>query len=767
MIFALIIIIVLLVIFISKVNTLSNRLADLEREIAGLGSGTGVKKPGQAKPSEPVSAAPLPPAVASAGVAQPVDAQRHLPPSKEKPSRSREEWEALIGGKILNRIGALALIIATAFFLKLAFDRDLIGETGRVLIGGVAGVLSLLAAYRARSRGFDIFAQGLVGAGIAILYLSVYASFNYYQLVPQWVAFLLMSVVTIVTLAQGVYYNSLAVAILGWAGGFLTPFLLSTGQSNEIGLFTYIALLDIGLLAVYIYRGTWKVLEPLILGGTWITYVAWYDQFYTAYDLGTTVFFALVFWGLFFGIDIIRFVKKIPVSMLSRIGSAANAMIVFLALYAIVDPSYHEWMGGLTLLLGLLYLGVGILPEHLAAIPPAMRKQNVILSILFLVIATEIQFTGLSSVFFWSLEGGLLLWIGSRLRDREIVVAATILLGCTILRWMSVDGAVVYRAAERFVPVLNTRFGTTAMMVAAFGVGSWSTRQFTDLKPNWIRSLFDSLLAGGVFVLLTIEVNDLFRSYGLGVTGEDRAFLYFAQVFSFALLWSGVALAFVWTGFRISSNGLVVWGVGTMLLAMIVTMFRGLFYAPIERFIPILNLRFGSMFVLIGLVAIHARWFRLASDARRWYPIISSVMRYGILALLFILLSGETRDIFQRQIVQSFGDREMIGELRDMQQLSLSGVWILYSAALMTLGIWRSMRGIRIAAFGLFGFTILKIFLYDLSFLDTIYRILSFLVLGIVLLGVSFAYQRFRDTIFGTTPDLSGHAMDDHSPTRL
>jgi uncharacterized membrane protein len=72
-------------------------------------------------------------------------------------------------------------------------------------------------------------------------------------------------------------------------------------------------------------------------------------------------------------------------------------------------------------------------------------------------------------------------------------------------------------------------------------------------------------------------------------------------------------------------------------------------------------------------------------------------------------------------------------------------------------GIWKKVRAIRIAAFVLFGMSILKIFIYDLSFLEMLYRIFSFIALGIVLLAVSYAYQRFRHVIFGvkspTTPD--------------
>jgi uncharacterized membrane protein len=64
-------------------------------------------------------------------------------------------------------------------------------------------------------------------------------------------------------------------------------------------------------------------------------------------------------------------------------------------------------------------------------------------------------------------------------------------------------------------------------------------------------------------------------------------------------------------------------------------------------------------------------------------------------------------------------------------------------------GIWRKYRGMRFVAIGLFGITILKIFIYDLSFLETLYRFFSFVALGAILIGVSYAYQKYKDVIGG------------------
>jgi uncharacterized membrane protein len=114
------------------------------------------------------------------------------------------------------------------------------------------------------------------------------------------------------------------------------------------------------------------------------------------------------------------------------------------------------------------------------------------------------------------------------------------------------------------------------------------------------------------------------------------------------------------------------------------------------------------------------------------------------------LFTVETWAAFQRPIAALTASRNFavatsaISRLRDLQQLTLSGVWLTYSVVLMVFGLWARRRPLRIMSIVLFGVTILKIFIYDLSFLDTLYRIFSFIGLGLILLAVSYAYQRFK-----------------------
>ena len=123
---------------------------------------------------------------------------------------------------------------------------------------------------------------------------------------------------------------------------------------------------------------------------------------------------------------------------------------------------------------------------------------------------------------------------------------------------------------------------------------------------------------------------------------------------------------------------------------------------------------------------------------------VQSILHSGWGILLFILLTVETLDAFEVAKDLAQDDSNTLTYLQNIQQISLSGVWLLYSIVLMCVGLWRRLRGLRIFAMVLFGITIVKSFFFDLSFLETLYRIYSFFVLGLILVGVLLSLPKIQ-----------------------
>jgi uncharacterized membrane protein len=465
-----------------NVKQLGNLLDSLQREVEILKRRS---SPGQQELKEQVKI-PAPQAEVQAPVTSPPQATAEVVhPSPQpaqtftprfadtppRPSRTREEWEAFVGGKLLNRIGALALIIGIGLFLKHAFDQNWISETVRVLIGVFAGILCLAGAYRTHSKGLNIFAQGLAGTGIAVLYLSVYASFSFYALVPQVVAFLLMALVTTVALVVGFYYDSLAAALLGLFGGFLTPIMLSTGHSNEIGLFTYLALLNVGLLGLLLKKESWSILEPLSFVGTWILYAAWHTRYYQPNALFLTIFFIALFWLLYYAVDVFRILRaSTRFLFIHHFIACANATIFYITLYVLLDKQYHEWMGLATIIVGAVYCGTILLAGRQTELTPASKARYLLASMALLIIATAIQFHDFRTVIAWSIEAVALIWCGLHWRISYVWQVATWLLAAVIVRFIATDGALEFDPIRQFALFASERTLTFAIVTASLAV---------------------------------------------------------------------------------------------------------------------------------------------------------------------------------------------------------------------------------------------------------------------------------------------------------
>ena len=190
------------------------------------------------------------------------------------------------------------MLIGVSYFLKFAFDNNWIGPTGRVAIGLLAGIAIVIWSEAFRRRGYRIFSYSLKAVGIGVLYLSLYAAFQVYSLVPGGVAFVMMFAVTAATAVMAWAQDAEILAAFALIGGFSTPLLLSTGQNREVALFAYVAILDLGALALVILK-PWRRLLVLSYVGTLVLYVGWYSSFYDLSQIRMTVGFATLFFAIF------------------------------------------------------------------------------------------------------------------------------------------------------------------------------------------------------------------------------------------------------------------------------------------------------------------------------------------------------------------------------------------------------------------------------------------------------------------------------------
>ena len=188
--------------------------------------------------------------------------------------------ESRIGSQWFNRIGILAVMIGMAWFLKFAFDNHWIGPLGRVLIGLAAGAGLIAWSGRFRSHGYAAFSYSLKALGSGILYLSLWAAFSYFHLIPSGVAFAAMIAVTAFNEYMAWAQDSELLSLYAILGGFATPLLISTGENHEVALFCYLLLLVIAVLILAMVR-PWSRLLFVAFWGSVFFFAAWWVTFYS------------------------------------------------------------------------------------------------------------------------------------------------------------------------------------------------------------------------------------------------------------------------------------------------------------------------------------------------------------------------------------------------------------------------------------------------------------------------------------------------------
>jgi uncharacterized membrane protein len=358
-----------------QLAALSGRIASLEAEVQNLRA---------AQPSAYTTGAATP---------------KPLLKVRETKSGETASLESRIGAQLLNRIGILAVLIGVAWFLKLAFDRNWIGPPVRVWIGLAAAAGLAVWSERFRRQGFPAFSFSLKALGTSIAYLSLWAASSVFHLGPSWLIFLAMTAVTMANAVLARRQNSELLGLYALAGGLATPGLLSIGHSNEIFLFSYLALLNAGALFLMAAH-QWKRVAWAALLGTAAYYIGWSVIENEPSHLPLVVFFLALSFALFAVAPflILRGATSLPPKSFFVGFPVANAAATWVALMVLFGAR-GQHAGRPWVTIGLA--GGCFLMAAARRRPAVLSSTNVGLAIFFVTVAVPLQFDGTTVSLCW------------------------------------------------------------------------------------------------------------------------------------------------------------------------------------------------------------------------------------------------------------------------------------------------------------------------------------------------------------------------------
>ncbi|MEM7103254.1 MAG: DUF2339 domain-containing protein [Bacteroidota bacterium] len=715
-------------------------------------------------------------------VEQPVLAKAEKPVEEPKPKKpkTKSDLEKFVGENLINKIGILITIIGAGIGVKYAIDNEMISPIMRIVLGYGLGLGLLGFAIRLKEK-YTNFSSVLLGGALAIMYFITFAAYSFYDLIPAIGAFSLMVFFTIAAVVAALNYDRQVIALLGLIGAYTVPFLLGEDSDDYVFLFAYMAIINTGIL-VLAFRKYWKVIYYSAFVITWLIYAGLYAA-ESFPGVGNKTFisfmaFAAVFFMIFYMTALAyKLVKKEKFVIWDIIFILVNSFIFYGYGYFLLDSlnGGEDFLGLFTVANALIHFVVaaGIYRSKLA--DRRLFYFVTVLVLVFLTIAIPVQLDGNWVTLVWAAEAALLFWLG---RSKDIPVYEYISYPLMLLAVGSIfqDWSVDYQSSlvsfsihdpeTGFTPIMNIHFLSSVLVIAAFAFINYiHFRKVDDLEPR------KPLLSPEMY----------FAIPGILIT-----LVYFAFEVEIENAWiqayaaTKIELTDTPSGYPViqyDPNMLdfkTIWVINyTMIFIVILTILNSRFFR--HKTLGIL-LMLGSVlsltyFLFFGLESIvDLRRSYLNNSLAEYYPrtIYHILIRYASISIALVLIAinhvaikrgGDwkqltvAKDIIMHVALLTLASSELIHWL-DMSGVEktnafgLSILWGIYALMLIGIGIWKRKKHVRIGAIVLLTITLLKLFFYDMANMDTIPKTIVMVSLGLLLLVISFLYNKYTASIF-------------------
>jgi uncharacterized membrane protein len=542
-------------------------------------------------------------------------------PSIASTLKSQRDLESRIGSHWLNRIGIAAMLIGVSYFLKFAFENNWIGPAGRISIGLMAGIAVVVWSEQFRRKSYKAFSYSLKAVGIGTLYLSLWAAFHLYSLMPSGIAFAMMLVVTAATSVMALTQDAQILAAFALIGGFTTPILLRTGQNREVALFTYVAILDVATLVLVTFK-PWRRLLVMSYAGTLVLYLGWYWTFYNRSQLTLTLSYATLFFAIFAIAPLITLQPDGEHPILAAIPAVVafvNAGVYFLEAYAMIAEVNKVNMAWFALGLAAVYIFLSrqVHARRLAAgTTEILYFLHLAIAIGFITVAIPIRLDAHWITIGWFIEAGVLLWIGNRINSDFLNAFALSALVLGVTRLLFIDNF----HSEQLI--FNLRMATYAVAVAVLGGVAWFAAKRTDDTGRVVGAL--AIVSLNVLALraLSLEVSDHYLRQMAAVGAPfnqwrgaylDYHNLAIARDFTYSALWMAYGAMLMIIGF-LRRSAFVRW---QALILIAVTIVKVFVYdvSQLDRAYRIVSfIVLGALLLAISF-AYQRDWLKLSSKS--------------------------------------------------------------------------------------------------------------------------------------------------------
>lgn len=680
-----------------------------------------------------------------------------VPPAVKIPAQPKESWwdkwvrnnpdfEKFVGENLANKIGIAVLVLGIGFFVKYAIDQNWIKEAGRVAIGIGCGVIMIGIAHYLRNT-YRSFSSVMAGGGIAVFYFTIAFAFHEYSLFSQTTAFIIMVVITAFAVAIALLYDKIELAVIAVIGGFLVPFLVSNGSGNYIVLFTYLLILNIGILCISYFK-RWPLLHILSFFFTLVIYGGWLMQqvlfsnhllpYKNALLFASSFYIIYLFIVLIYNIRKKRPFKAFDFSLL---------MLITFSYYAQGMIILGEWNDGAYQ--GLFTIVMSVINLCLAWWLYVSQRgdKNLLylligLTLTFLSLAAPVQLHGHSITLFWAAEAVLIYWLHQKSGISIFKYSSAIVLAMMLISLL-MDWSIANEKSTSHLPMMfNNWRGIVTNVAAIVSLSLYSFLLYKKGEEDYVLSV-RSRLAAVCIAVLAVLVMYLTCLFGVN--------LYFALANNYDVpnvYHQLITYTFV---------GVLLFALKKTKLFDIPLIESGLVFAAFALYIfstlAAYSLVDGTV---AGRYAGQHVWMHWLADIMLLYLffVLIGILRnknavtngagWGINILLVIFFSIEFRHLYVTALAEA---KSIFIYHAQYMKAGLTIVWAVYSFVIIWLGMKHKYKTLRIISLSLFTLALLKLFLFDIRNISAGGKIAAFIMLGVLLLVISFMYQRLKKMI--------------------
>lgn len=690
-------------------------------------------------------------------------------------SEQNPDLEKFIGENLINKIGILILVLGVSYFVKYAIDKDWINEPARVGIGVLSGALVMGIAHKLRKK-YAAFSSVFVAGAIAIFYFTIGIAFHSYHLFNQTVAFIIMVVITAFSCLISLSYNRKELAVLSLIGGFAVPFMISTGQGNYVVLFTYIIILNIGILALS-YHKKWNSINVLSYLFTIILYGGWLFKDINEkipHYLGALLF-GFGFYFIFILINVINNLRTKGVFSSVELSILASNTFLFYGAGMVILENFHPELKGLfTTVLGLLNFVYAWFLYKKFGLDKTAVYLLIGLTLTFITLAIPIQFDGHSITLFWAAEAVLLLWLSQKSKITSYLFASVIVYFLMIVS-LIMDWKDIYSNSITLNIVINKICVTGVFaVISSFSIYYLLKNEnenkeqfgfaFNPIKYRKFIGVFGIILA---YLVGIFEVSFQANSYVMGANSAIAFPIVYHLLFSALLFYYLVKTKDIF-GLKIANS-----------IAIVNIILFALFFSKVafnehEQYIRTgIYQRIGFYLHYVSLLITVYFSYKLyqINKEKVVFELFKKNSIVWIAAFFIIYIASSElmlhslvlsnspitiQDIQSKEIYKGYtaadfpyaknqATDDLINDTRT--QIIKTGfpiLWGIIAFVFLIFGIRKPNKNLRIVALALLGITILKLFLFDISNASETGKIIAFILLGILILIISFVYQKIK-----------------------